>query len=179
MTWNPWVTDLDSAVISGIKTPGLLKIRNADSPRAWDERNGYGWSGSFPVFMGVRLSHFEMAFELYDEFDWGEYQTIMPILAKPPIGKRPKALSISHPILHQLEIGSIQITNVKQLEFDDSGIITQPLEVISFRVPKLSLSKPEGAAQQVDDDPFDKKIRALTDRNNQDFQELQNAMGQP
>jgi hypothetical protein len=179
MTWNPWTTPLDTARISGIDTPGLLRIRNADSPRAWDERNGYGWSGSFPVFMGIRLSHFEMGFELYDDDDWADYQKILPLLAKPPLGKRPKALSISHPILQQLEIGSIQITNVKQLEIDDNGIVTQPIEVISFRVPKLALSKPEGSQTQNDDDPYDKKIRALTDRNANDFKELSDLMGKP
>lgn len=158
MSWNPWITTVDYALIDKIKTPGILRLRNADSPRAWDERNGYGWSGSFPVFMGVRLSHFEMGFEIYDEDDLAQWRLLEPKVQKPPFGKRPKSLTLQHPITQALEIGSIQVLNVKQWEFDDYGMITQPIEVISFRVPKLALSKPEAPKQAESDDPWDKQI---------------------
>jgi hypothetical protein len=174
--WNPWRQTIDYAVISGKQTPGILRLRNADSPRAWDERNGYGWSGSFPVFMGVRLSHFDMGFEMYDEDDLALWRELEPLLAKPPFGKRPQALSIQHPLLAPLEISSIQVLNVKQWEFDEYGVITQPVEVIAFRSPKFSLSKPQGAKQKDDDDPYDKQINALAARNQKDFDELSQAL---
>lgn len=148
MTWNPWSTPLDRGVINGIWTPGILRLRNADSPRKWDERVGYGWSGSFPVFLGVRLSQFDVGFELYTDEDWADWQKLRPILAKPPYGKRPKALDFVHPILQDLDIKSIVVTNVKQQETSELGVITIPIEVMTFRVPKIALAKPEGSADK-------------------------------
>lgn len=173
MSWNPWRAPIDYALINNIKTPGILRIRNAGSPRAWDERNGYGWSGSFPVFMGVRLSHFDLGFECYTDDDLAQWYALAPHLAKPPYGKRPKALTIHHPRLRALEIGSIQVVDLKDWEFDDSGFFTIPVEVISFRVPKLALSKPEGADNNRDAlDPYDQKIEALSAENAKKFDAL-------
>lgn len=166
MAWNPWSQSIDAAIISGKVTPGILRLRNANSPREWDERKGYGWSGSFPIFLGIRLSRFDMGFEMYTDADWALWENMRPMLAKPPAGKRPTALDIVHPVLQQLDIKSIVVTDVKQLEIDENtGVVTQPIEVLTFRRPKIALSKPEGSADKPPTDFWDQVIEKISSEN--------------
>ena len=168
--WSPFRLSIDSALIANLPTPGLLLIEKANSPRQWDERNGYGWSGSFPVFIGQRLSAFDLTFKMYNDDDWTKYQALRPILVRPPFGKRPTSLDIVHPILMDLEIRSVVITDVLQLTPIDNGGWAKTIECLSFRRPKVALAKPEASKQKQSDDPYDKMIERLTKQ----FDELAN-----
>lgn len=160
--WTPFTLAIDAAVLAGLQTPGLLLIEKAGSPRQWDERNGYGWSGSFPVFIGQKLSMFSLVFRMYDENDWALYQALRPILVRPPYGKRPQALDIVHPILMDLDIRSIVITDVSQLTLAEGGVWEKTVECMQFRKPKIALAKPEASTPKPSDDPYDKMIEKLT-----------------
>jgi hypothetical protein len=164
MSWNPWNTPLDAGLIEGMLTPGLLKLGEPDSPREWDQRRGYGWAGSFPFFLGVKLSEFDAVFELYTDEHWDQWQAIRPKFIKPPAGKRPKALDFVHPILADLDIKSVVVTNVKGPKVDGDGVNRITISLLAFRVPKIALSKPEAAADKPSDDPIDREIAARAGR---------------
>jgi hypothetical protein len=161
--WNPFTLSIDAAVLSGLVTPGFAIIERGGTPRNWDERMGYGWSGSFPVFTGQKLGFFDLTFRMFTKTDWELYRAIRPLLVRPPYGKRPQALDIVHPILLDLEIRSIVITDVKQLRQTDPGVWEKTIECLQFRKPKIALAKPEASAQKPESqDPYDKLIDKLS-----------------
>ena len=163
MTWNPLDDSVDKATIGGQLTPGICEIVGADSPRAWDERTGYGLSGATVYFHGIKLSHFSIRFRLYTTQDWDDWHTFRPLVDRPPIGKRPRSLDCVHPLLEDLGISSIVIEDVLVPEQTDDGEWTIELKVIEFRQPKFGMAKPEGStATPVD--PVEAEIQANSDR---------------
>ena len=46
----------DYIVLAGQRSPGLAVVRGSDSPRKWDVRNGYGFSGATIVYTGLGLA---------------------------------------------------------------------------------------------------------------------------
>ena len=163
MSWNPLEHPVDKATIGGQLTPGLCELVGADSPRGWDERQGYGLSGATVFFTGIKLSHFSIKLRLYTTQDWEDWHTFKPVVDKPPIGKRPRSLDCAHPLLEDLGIRSIVIENVGAPEQTDDGEWTVELKVIEFRRPKFTMARPEGStATPVD--PIEQQIQAYADK---------------
>jgi hypothetical protein len=157
--FNPLDAAVDKATIGGRLTPGICEIVGADSPRAWDELQGYGLSGATVRFHGIKLSHFSLKFRLYTSQDWADWHVFKPLIDKPPVGRYARSLDCAHPILADLGIRSIVIENVLAPEQTDDGEWTIELKVIEFRRPKGALGTPEGStATPVD--PYDQKIEA-------------------
>lgn len=145
MAWNPLEQPVDYIKLGGVRSPGLAEVLGATSPRKWEERGGYGLSGSTVVFRGVGLCKFTVKLKLYTEEDWTAWNAWRPIVAKPPFGTRAKALDIWHPLLEQLEVKAAVVEEVSQPEQTDNGEWTITLKFIEFRRPKVALAKPEGA----------------------------------
>lgn len=157
--WNPIDNPIDKAKVGGMYTPGLCEVVGASSPRDWAEFRGYGLSGATVRFRGIKLSHFSLRIRLYSVEDWNDWHAFKPIVDKPPLGKRPRAIDISHPLLEDLGIRSAVVEDVGQPDEDDDGAWTIEVKLIEFRKPKLTLSTPEGSdAGPVD--PVDAQIEA-------------------
>lgn len=157
MSWNPIEQPIDKVVMAGKLTPGIAEIVGANSPRSWDERGGYGLSGALSVFTGIKLAHFSIRLSLYTIEDWNDWHAFKAIVAKPPYGKRPRAIDISHPILDDVGIRAVGVEDVLGAEQSDAGVWTIEIKCIEFRKPKVALAKPEGAtATPVD--PVEQKI---------------------
>ncbi len=115
----------DFVVIGGLTSPGRCQLRGAGTPRKWDERAGYGASGAWLIFMGNRLSTFEIDFYLWDRTKhpaaWQAFAGA--VLKKAPKGKRPTPVTISHPILtwQPLEINQAVVVDVLQPMQDEKG----------------------------------------------------------
>lgn len=167
---NPIDTPVDKAIIGGRPTPGICEIVGADSPRAWDERTGYGLSGATVFFHGIRLSHFSIMLRLYTTEDWGDWYGFKDLVDRPPVGTRARSLDIVHPLLQDLGIASIVIENVLVPTQTDDGEWTIELKCIEFRQPKFALAKPQGStATPVDpiDQQFGQDSAANADMINQ------------
>ncbi len=163
MSWNPLDTPQDYAVVAGKKTPGILRLTSPNSPRKWDERNGYGLSGATLVFTGLGLSEFDCNLELYTPADWLDWDAFRPIVAKPPPRTRPKALDFAHPLTAQAGIKSVVVLDMYVPELsDDTGIWTAKIKLKEFRRPRIALAKPDGATQSASNDPIDIQL----DKNN-------------
>jgi len=158
--------DGDFVLISGERSPGLCTVVGADSPRKWDVRNGFGLSGAWTIYLGIGISTFSIKFRLYGQRDkspdwlaWNKFEAA--VLMKPPNNKRPKTRDIWHRELERLKIKSVGVANVKQPVDLGKGEWEVEVELIEYRLPKLTMSKPE-ASQAKPTDPVDKEIEALT-----------------
>jgi hypothetical protein len=163
MSWNPLDEPYDKVWLAQKWSPGLCDIEGANSPREWEERPGYGWSGSFLWFKGIRLAHFSLRFRLYTSDDWLDWSTFKPLLDRPPAGKRPRALDVWHPILVDQGIYSLVVEDVGQPTQTADGEWSIEVKCIEYRVPKYSLAKPDGA-KATPVDPFEQQIEQLTNK---------------
>jgi hypothetical protein len=142
-------------------SPGLCDISGANSPREWEERKGYGWSGAVVVFRGTGLARFSVKLRLYTADDWLGWSTFKPLVDKPPPGKRPRAMDIWHPILVDQGIYSVVVEDLGQTEQTAEGEWTIEIKFVEYRFPKYALVKLEGT-QATPDDPNEIKIARLT-----------------
>lgn len=155
--WNPITDAVDKARLAGIPTPGICEIIGAGSPRKWDERTGYGWSGAWLVYQGIALSHFSIVLTLYTQSDWDDWDTFRPIVARAPIGTRPKAIGVYHPVLAEVGITSLVVEDVKAPQQIGDGEWIISIDCIEWRQPKFGFAKPDGA-EATPNDPVDQEI---------------------
>lgn len=167
-SWNPIRNPIDFFILQHAITPGIGRIEKPNSPRKWDERGGYGASGSVLVFMGRRLSTFDGIIELYTEDDWVAWEEWKVLVDREPYGKRPKALDIWHPWTQGRGIKSCVVEDVLGPEELEKGGHRFVIQFKEWRPMKLSLAKPEASKNTPSDDPYDKAIENLTAQ----FQEL-------
>ena len=140
----------NSCLIQGQRSPGppgQVTVTGFGSPRKLDERDGHGQSGATLAYTGDKLSSGTLWFHLYTTSDWLAWHLFRPLLAKPPVGAKAKALAISYPTLAKLGITSIMVEDEQQEEPDgDTGGWKIGVKVKQFRKPTPALGVPAGAA---------------------------------
>jgi len=162
--WNPIEEPIDRCLLGGYPTPGLCEVAGASSPRKWDEQAGYAMTGAILIYRGIALSHFTMRFKLYTTEHWLQWSDIRPILLRPPIGTRAKALDVDHPVLNEVGITHLVVEDVSAPEQVEDGVWSIEAKCIEYRRYKQALAKPDGAdATQVD--PREVEIKRLNDEN--------------
>ncbi len=137
----------DYIELGGQQSPGYADVAGAGSPRKWDKRDGYGFSGAVLVYHGTDLAEFDVTISMWDVaqlIDWWNFATI---LEKAPVGVRAKALDISHPFLNTppLRIKSVVVQDVSQLRQDEYGLWTVVIKFLEYRAPRPILGKPIAA----------------------------------
>jgi hypothetical protein len=161
MTWNPIDSPIDYFLLAGRKSPGLARLIGLDTPRKWDERRGYGLSGSVIVFTGLKLAEFDAEIRLYTTKDWDDWHSWRALVAKPPLRTRPKALDIWHPWAELQGVKSVVVLNEPIPVEGEAGEYTATIKFKQYRAPKLALAKPEGSKAKPTD-PVDAYIEKLT-----------------
>lgn len=161
MSYDPITQPVDYILLAQQRSPGIARVKGAGSPRKWDERGGYGLSGSTLVFTGTRLSEFDVQLLFTTPEDWAAWDVWKPLVARPPSRVRPRALDIWHPWLEELEIKRVVVLDVLQPDEGETGEWTRTIKFKAFRAPKLTLAKPEGSKSKPTD-PVDAYIEQLT-----------------
>ncbi len=156
---DPISNPVDYVILGGQRSPGLAEISDASSPRRWDERKGYGLSGSTVVFRGIGLAKPILTLRLYSAEDFAAWESWRPLVARPPLGSRPRALDIWHPFLEEAGIGSVVVEDVSQPVQSGDGEWTITIKLIEYRRPKLTLARPDGSDTRLTD-PIDIEIAA-------------------
>ena len=151
---------LDWISLGGEKSPGIATIKNAASLRDWEQRKGYGLSGASSVYTGDSLSDFEIEFKIWDNSElrgsmFRAWYVFAQVLRKVPRGKRPKALTIFHPLLAEIGITRAVVREVGQFTQDKDGIFTKPVKFLEYREPLPILAKPKGAIPNAAEPPAD------------------------
>lgn len=150
--WCPLTEPIDYVTFAGHRTPGVAEITGAGTPRRWDERESYGFSGAFVVYHGQNLSHFSVNVRLITEQDWLDWYTFKPIVDRVPLGKLQRPFDIVHPLLGMLGIHSAVVEDVGQALQVEDGIWQIEIKCIEYRSPRYALAAAQGA-QATPDDP--------------------------
>lgn len=137
----------DYIILNGFRSPGKAIVAGATTPRKWDQRPGYGFTGATVFYTGQGLAEFTVTLELWDPREWQDWWAFARVLEKEPIGKRAAALKISHPLLTRapLNITDVVVTDVSQWEQDDDGLWTCTISFLEYRPPKPAVGKPTAA----------------------------------
>ena len=174
MSWNPITQPQDKVILADRVSPGLCEITGAANLRKWDELESYGASGALLVYRGLKLAHFSIVLSLYTEADWTEWAAFRPLVMRPPIGKRPRALTVVHPVLNEVDITALVVESVEAPAQSEDGVWTIEIKCIEWRKLAQSISKPDGA-EATAVDPWDLEEQRLVDQVNR----LANDPGNP
>jgi hypothetical protein len=155
------------------KSPGLAKVRGAGTPRNWDVQKGYGISGAFCVYTGAGLAEFSIDVFLWLNSHWPEWDNFAKLLEKPTKAVRPRALSITHPLLTKppIRITQAVVKDVSQFEYNESTQLWAcEIKFLQFKAPAPILSKPKASipggapATPTAQDEYEKKILQMMDQ---------------
>lgn len=171
MSWDPITSPVDHIELAGKRSPGLCEVIGAGSPRKWDERRGYALSGATVVFRGIGLARFTVRLRFYTPEDWAAWYAWKPLVDKPPLGKRPSALDIWHPLLEAQAIKKVVVEDVGQPDQTEDGEWTVEIKFIEFRRPQIALAKPEGS-KATPADPVEREIERVDAENKTLAQQL-------
>lgn len=133
-------------------SPGVAIVRGAGSPRNWDIRQGWGFSGAVVVFTGKGLSKFEVDILLWEPEHFLQWKLFAQILKPPirgigPTGAGVSALGITHPVLNgaPLNINEVVVEDVSQPVQSDTGLWTYTIKFIEYRKPIPAIARPIAA----------------------------------
>lgn len=172
MAWNPITQPCDYILLSGKKSPGMAVVSGggASSIRRWDEREGFGISGAFPVFKGRGLARFSVKLKFWTPEHWNDWATWKGLVDKLPrkrfgeAGKDTGNLDIWHPLLEDVDIKSVCVAERMAPEQTADGEWTIDIRFLEFRRPKFTLAKPEGSEATPVDPVEEEIIKPLTEQ---------------
>jgi hypothetical protein len=161
VTFNPETDPVDYILLANQRSPGLAVISNAASLRRWDERRGYALSGARVVYRGLGLARPIVTLRLLSAADWDAWHEWRPLVQRPPVGEGARAQDIWHPILEDLDIGSVVVENVLQPKQVADGEWAIDIKFIEYRRPVPTLES-IGSSEERATDPVDRYIEQLT-----------------
>lgn len=139
-------------------SPGVCEVAGAGTPRDWDIRKGYGFTGATIIYTGDNVARFDVAIRIWTQTQLDEWREFYrTFLQKPPRNVttvtssspflptvQPKALRISHPVLDELGINDVVVEDVTQFVQIKSGVWELVVKLLQYRAPIAMLGKPSG-----------------------------------
>jgi len=159
----------DSFLLAGVRSPGQCDLSGASAPRKWDVFRGFGLTGATTIFTGIDIKDFSIRISMWEPEQIDDYNAkLVPLLALPPRGKRPKALDFYHPLASDPPIGirSVGVKDVTQLQQISDGLWAVDILFVPFVTPKPHIAKPiaSGDDRPKPQDAADAKILELSDQ---------------
>ena len=165
-------TALSRLLVLGVPSPGISVVEGSSiAPRKWDERGGYGLTGSTLVFTGNGLGKFDVIHTFYEKRDWDAWDAYLKVVSAVPAGRRPRALDVSHPWLVMNKVFKAVILDNSIPKQRPTGEWDIVYNWQQFRAVKFQLAKPEGAAA-TPLDPVSAQIQANSVKIDALFQKL-------
>lgn len=129
-----------------LPSPGIARIKGAGTPREWDVRKGYGYSGASLVFTGTGLAKFDVDIFIWEPEDWLLWEAFSFLLTNPPPppGVMPTSLSIKHPLLNKKPwlITKVVVEDVSSWDVNETGLWSLTIKFIQYRKPAPALLPP-------------------------------------
>lgn len=142
----------DYILINAKKSPGQAIIKPPNSPRGWDERQGYALSGASLVPSGNPLGTFSIVFRFWDPAvmpAWYEYAATYfdESVRFNPGTITPRALGIYHPILAAppIRITQVVVTDAIGLDKTEDGLWFAEVYFKRYRAPVKVPPAPKAA----------------------------------
>ena len=153
MPFNPIDNPVDVVRIGGVNTPGIAIVAGANSPRRWDIRRGYAYTGEIAVFRGNKLAEFSVLVQLWEAEHFDEWREFIQPLLRPPIGRASRHFDIVHPVTESVGISQIRIIDVlPPNRLTDDGLWQGEIKCGEYRAPVRTISAPD-EAQSEETDP--------------------------
>lgn len=159
--WNPIDDPRDKVLLAGRPTPGIAEIVGASNPRNWEEQTPGGWSGGILIFKGIKLSHFSIRCEMFDDDHWKEWHAIRPLLMR---ATARTSLGCVHPQLASCGIHALVLEDVYAPLQTADGVWMMELSCIEWRgLKSVGTSNPQGA----EDNPVSALQKAIKEQEEQ------------
>lgn len=159
MAWEPITQPCDYIKLAGQNSPGYADVFGAYDERDFAVRQPPFSTGAVILFKRRKLAEFSVRIRLYTLEEHAAFTAWRPIIdTKPDNRTKAKALDIWHPLLAQLDIKSVVVKSVSQLDQTADGEWSISIAFLESRpFPKQTLAKLEGA-KATPGDPVDQKI---------------------
>jgi hypothetical protein len=137
----------DFIVLGGFRSPGLAVVKGAGSPRKWDVRAGYAFTGATVIYTGTDLAKFEVDIFAWEPDHFAAWEVFARAVLSPPVKAAPSySLAIEHPALNNppLSILQVVVEDVTQWaqEADGGGLFARTIKLLQYRAPVPVLVKP-------------------------------------
>ncbi len=141
-------------MLGPFRTPGVAFPKKPGSPRNWDIRQGYGFTGAVVVYQGSGLAKFnvEVVLWLPEHFiEWEIFARGALQKPKPGLGFG-SALGIDHPLVNMQpwNISSVVVEDVEGFEQGPTGLWATSIHLVEYKRPLPALARPIAAIPAVD-----------------------------
>ncbi len=141
-------------MLGPFRTPGVAFPKKPNTPRNWDIRQGYGFTGAVVVYMGSGLAKFNIEVILWEPEHFLEWEIFARgALQKPLPGLGVgAAMGIDHPLVNMQpwNIKSVVVEDVEGFEQGPTGLWATSIHVIEYKRPLPALARPIAAIPAVD-----------------------------
>ena len=137
-------------VLAGVPSPGVCIVQGLTNPRKLQINDGYALSNATVVYLGDSLPKFSVTLQMTSALDLREWKRFAKLLATPPLGTRPNALKIEHPLIEECGIKSVLVEDRTQLTPSPTGLWTVKIDFVKWQKPAPALGRPNGAIPDAD-----------------------------
>src|SRR5262245_24486168 len=135
----------DVVYLAGQALPGIAQVSAASRPYKWDAKQAKGSSGATTTYKSEDLAKIKVKLLLWlPEHIVARERPRVP-LKSPHDVKQPSALDIQHPYLEELDIRSVVVEDLGQMEHSGKGLFTVTISLLEYRPPKKAGGTPKGS----------------------------------
>ncbi len=134
-------------VLGAMQSPGVATVRGLSTPREWDIRQGYGFTGAVVVYKGTSLAPFTVDIDLWLPEHFLMWNVFATVLVPPLPGPAGFALGIKHPIVNGPPHGitEVVVKDCSEPVQNDTGKWTYTLTLLPYKKPIPALARPIAA----------------------------------
>lgn len=129
---------LDVLVVTGVASPGIVSLQGGERPYNWDVRYALGLQGAVIMYWGWKLSeNIKFTFKFWEAAQITEFYTsFLPLLQYDVTKRRPKPVTVYHPILQANDITSVVTKEIGPLVDLGNQLWSVTVTFLEYRLPK-------------------------------------------
>lgn len=154
----------DTVTVAGMKSPGLIPKGGLRCPRKfkWDTKEGKGAQGGTSTFVGRPLPDGSLKLQFWLTAHFLEWSFFLPLLKYDPTKRAPSAVDIYHPSLADLDISSIVVDEIGNIEHAGDGLYEVEVKFHEYSPPPKASAVSTPTKSKDGPDPFDQAAAGLS-----------------